>query len=310
MPNLSMFGEVPEGFKSGFIAVVGRPNVGKSTLVNSLVGTKVAIISEKPQTTRNRITCVVTDDEYQALFIDTPGIHKPQHQLGEYMNRTALGTVEQVDVVLFMVDGAFLAGRGDQFIAERLAPASTPVVVAVNKVDQVAPDDLDRILQSYRDLGPWDVVVPISALEKQGLGDLLATLVEMLPEGPKYYPDDAITDQPEQFIVAELVREKILHLTREEVPHSVAVIIEEFDDTREGQPIYIGATVYVERNSQKGILIGAGGSMLKEIGQRARGDIQALLGAKVYLDLWVKVEKDWRKRLGAMARFGYRASDE
>jgi len=294
----------PNEYKSGFVAVIGRPNVGKSTLVNSLIGHKIAIMSDKPQTTRNKIVCVLSLPDAQILFIDTPGIHKPKHKLGEYMVRTAENTLKEVDVVLFVVDGTAEKGAGEQYILDRLASVKTPVVLAVNKIDQIPKNKMAAVLKTYADGYDFAAVVPISALEHTNLEVLTQELKNHMEPGPQYYPDDMITDQPERLLIAELIREKTLQLTREEIPHAIAVDIEEIT-TRPNDDLYVRAVIYVERDSQKGIVIGAGGSLLKEIGRLARIDIQNLLGSKVFLDLWVKVKKDWRNREGILRSFGY-----
>ncbi|VBB06080.1 Hypothetical protein LUCI_1295 [Lucifera butyrica] len=291
-------------FKSGFVAVIGRPNVGKSTLVNSLIGQKVAIMSDKPQTTRNKILCILTLPDAQILFIDTPGIHKPKHKLGELMLRAAENTLKEVDVVLFVVDATAKKGPGEQYILDRLANIHTPVILVINKIDQIAKTEILPIIEQYSSLYSFRGIVPVSALEKNNLDAAVAEVKKYLQPGPQYYPEDMITDQPERLLIAELIREKVLHLTREEIPHAIAVDIEEIA-TRANENLYIRATIYVERESQKGIVIGAGGSLLKEIGKLARQDIENLLGSKAYLDLWVKVKKDWRNRDGILHSFGY-----
>lgn len=293
-----------DNYKSGFVSVIGRPNVGKSTLVNSLIGQKVAIMSDKPQTTRNRILCVLSTQDAQIVFIDTPGIHKPKHKLGEYMVETATRTLREVDVILFVVDATASLGAGEQFIMENLATVNTPVMLVVNKIDQIPKSELLPIIHKYNECYKFAAVVPISALEQTNLQDLVAEIKKYLQPGPQYYPEDMVTDQPERLIIAELIREKALHLTREEIPHAIAVDIEEIT-TRNNDQLYIRAIIYVERDSQKGIVIGAKGQLLKEIGQKARCDIENLLGSKAYLDLWVKVKKDWRNRDGILKSFGY-----
>lgn len=293
-----------ESHKSGFVSVIGRPNVGKSTLVNSLIGQKIAIMSDKPQTTRNKILCVLTLSDAQLLFIDTPGIHKPKHKLGEYMVRQAETTLKEVDVILFVVDATEEMGAGEKYILERLAAVKTPVILAVNKIDLIQKEKLLPIIEQYCSQYQFAAVVPISAMRKDNLERLVNEIKSRLSEGPQYYPDDMVTDQPERLIIAELVREKVLTLTREEIPHAIAVDIEEIVQ-RSNDDVYIRAVIYVERESQKGIVIGAGGSLLKEIGRLARTDIENLLGSKVFLDLWVKVKKDWRNRDGVLRSFGY-----
>ena len=290
--------------KSGFIAVIGRPNVGKSTLINSLIGQKIAIMSDKPQTTRNRILCVLTQPDAQIVFLDTPGIHKPKHKLGEYMVHAAENTLKEVDAIFFVVDATEKMGPGEYYILERLQATNKPVILVVNKLDLIDKESVLPIISHYTEKYPFEGVVPISAKEKTNLTNLLEEVKKYLPEGPQYYPDDMITDQPERLIVAELVREKVLQLTREEIPHAVAVDVDEMT-TRANDDVYIRATIYVERDSQKGIVIGSRGSLLKDIGAMARRDIEALLGSKVYLDLWVKVKKDWRNRDNVLKGFGF-----
>ena len=290
--------------KSGFIAVIGRPNVGKSTLINTLIGEKIAIMSDKPQTTRNRILCILTQEDAQIVFLDTPGIHKPRHKLGEYMVKAAEGTLKEVDCIFFVVDATEKMGPGEYYILERLQATRKPVILVVNKLDLIDREMALPIISHYTEKYNFAGVVPISAADKMNLDSLLTEAKKYLPEGPQYYPDDMITDQPERLIVAELIREKALLLTHDEVPHAIAVDIDEMT-TRPNDDVYIRATIYVERDSQKGIIIGAKGSMLKEIGARARSDIESLLGSKVFLDLWVKVKKDWRDRDGILKNFGF-----
>jgi GTPase len=294
----------PSAFKSGFVAVIGRPNVGKSTLVNSLIGQKIVIMSDKPQTTRNKILCVLNLPEAQIVFIDTPGIHKPRHKLGEFMVKTAERTLREVDTVLFVVDATEEMGAGEQYILERLNAVTTPVILVINKIDKITRQQVLPVIKRYADRHSFTAVVPISALAKTNLDDLVQEINKHLLPGPKYYPDDMITDQPERLLIAELVREKVLQLTREEIPHAIAVDIEEIL-TRDNGDLYVRAVIYVERDSQKRIVIGSGGQMLKEAGRLARLDIENLLGTKTYLDLWVKVKKDWRNKDGALRSFGY-----
>ena len=290
---------------SGFVAVVGRPNVGKSTLVNSLIGEKIAIMSDRPQTTRNKIMCILNTDNAQIMFLDTPGIHKPQHKLGEYMVRSAESTLHEVDVILFVVDVNEKKGAGDEYIIEQLKKVKTPVILVANKIDKLAEKgQLFPIISSYTKSFDFTAVVPTSALTDNEFKALFGEIVKHLPEGPQYFPEDMITDQPERVIAAEMIREKVLKLTRDEVPHSIAVEIEEMK-TRTNDDLYIRAVIYVERESQKGIVIGAKGSLLKLIGRQAREDIENLLGNKVYLDLWVKVKPDWRNRENILRQFGY-----
>lgn len=290
---------------SGFAAIVGRPNVGKSTLTNHLIGEKIAIMSDRPQTTRNKIMCIMNTDNAQIMFLDTPGIHKPHHKLGEYMVRTAESTLKEVDVILFVVDASEKRGAGEEYITELLQKVKTPVILLVNKIDKLQDKDkLFRIIDSYSKTYDFAAIVPVSALEDEEFPGLVAEITKHLPEGPAYFPDDMITDQPERVIAAEMIREKILLLTRDEIPHSIAVEVEEFKE-RDNDDVYIRATIFVERDSQKGIVIGAKGSLLKKIGQQARADIEGLLGCKVFLDLWVKVKADWRNKDKALKQFGY-----
>lgn len=292
-------------FKSGFVAVIGRPNVGKSTLINSLIGQKIAIMSDKPQTTRNRIMCVLTTDNEQVIFLDTPGIHKPLHKLGEYMVKAAEGTLQEVDAILFVVDATEDLGGGERYIMERLQATKKPVILIVNKLDLIDRQSVLPIIEKYTKAYDFAGVVPISAKEKMNLDSLLVELNKYLPEGPQYYPADTVTDQPERLIAAEMIREKVLHLTRDEVPHAIAVEVEEMK-AREGGKVDIRATIYVERESQKGIVIGKQGSLLKKIKSMARKDIETMLGSKTKLDLWVKVQKDWRDRTNVLRELGFK----
>jgi len=294
-----------KGFKSGFVTIVGRPNVGKSTLLNHIVGQKVAIMSNKPQTTRNKITAVHTTEQGQLIFLDTPGIHKPKSKLGDYMVNVAVNTLNEVDLVLFVVDATEKRGAGDDYIIERLKQVKTPVFLVINKIDKVHPEALLPIIDDYRQQFAFQAFIPISALEGNNTPALLQSIYDVMEEGPMYYPPDQITDHPERFIVAELIREKVLHLTREEVPHSIAVTVEEMKRGDDGKTLYIYAAIYVERDSQKGILIGKKGEMLKEIGRRARMDIERLMGDKVFLEIWVKVKKDWRNQEKLLRNFGF-----
>ncbi|MDD9147583.1 MULTISPECIES: GTPase Era [unclassified Sporolactobacillus] len=294
-----------ESFKSGFVAIIGRPNVGKSTLLNQVLGQKIAIMSDKAQTTRNKIRGIYTTDDEQIIFIDTPGIHKPKHRLGEVMTATALATLNEVDLTLFIIDAEQGYGRGDQFIMDFLKKTASPVFLVVNKIDKVRPDDLLPLIERYRQLYRFAEIVPVSALQGQNVGTLMKQIRGYLPDGPKYYPDDQVTDHPERFIVSELIREKILQMTRDEVPHSIAVIIEQMKHDKDRGIVDIQATIVVERPSQKGIIIGKAGSMLKKIGTLARKEIEALIGSKVFLELWVKVDKDWRDKEEELKNFGY-----
>lgn len=291
---------------SGFAAIVGRPNVGKSTLTNGLIGEKIAIMSDRPQTTRNKIMCILNTDNAQIMFLDTPGIHKPHHKLGEYMVRTAESTLKEVDVILFVIDVSEKRGAGENYILELLQKVKTPVILVANKIDKLQDKSkLFNIINEYTALYNFAAVVPVSALEDKEFPGLVEEITKHLPEGPDYFPDDMITDQPERVIAAEMIREKVLLSTRDEVPHSIAVEVDEFK-VRENKDVYIRATIFVERDSQKGIVIGAKGSLLKKIGQQARRDIEALLGCKVFLELWVKVKADWRNKDKALKQFGYK----
>jgi GTP-binding protein Era len=291
-------------FRSGFVAVLGRPNVGKSTLVNALVGQKVSIVTDKPQTTRARIRGILTTDERQIVFTDTPGFHKPRTLLGERLNQLVAESTADVDVVLHVVDADAGVGRGDAFVAKsRVTPLNTMKVCAVNKVDLVDEPALMRQLEAAADLAEFDHVVPVSARTSKGLDELLKVLVDALPEGPRYYEEGDVTDQPLELRVAEVVREKALALTREEIPHSVATQVEEIE--REGGLTRISCLLLVERDSQKGIVIGKGGSMLKKIGTMAREELELVLDTKVHLDLRVKVQKEWQRDAKALTRLGY-----
>lgn len=293
-------------FHSGFVAVVGRPNVGKSTLLNTVVGQKVAIVSDKPQTTRNRIRAILTRPDAQIVFLDTPGLHKPKHRLGERMVQTALSTLNEVDAVLFLIDGAAGVGGGDRYIAELLRQIETPVFLVVNKIDAVSEgkEAVRMAGEQLPDLEPVGVFA-VSGLLGYGTQELVDALVAHLPEGPKYYPDEWVTDHPERFVVAELIREQALHLTREELPHAIAVFVERMEQ-REGKNLVdIDATIYVERESQRGIIIGKAGAMIRSIGMGARREIEALLGTQVNLQLWVKVKRDWRNKESFLQELGY-----
>lgn len=295
-------------FKSGFVAIVGRPNVGKSTFMNYVLGQKIAIMSDKAQTTRNKIQGVYTKDDAQIVFLDTPGIHKPKHELGEFMVKSAYSALKEVDAVLFMVNVSEKRGPGDDFIIEKLKGIKAPIFLVLNKIDLVTPEVLLERVESYKDALDFAGVFPISVLQGNNVNELMEGLINALPEGPQYYPVDQITDHPEYFVVSELIREKILQLTQEEIPHSVAVTVDKMQKD-EFDKVHVYANIIVERKSQKGIIIGKGGRLLKEIGTRARRDIQQLLGNKVYLELWVKVEKDWRKRKSNLQEYGYRDTD-
>ena len=290
-------------FRSGFVALVGRPNAGKSTLMNYMVGQKVAIMSDKPQTTRNKIMGIVNTENSQTIFIDTPGIHKPRHRLGEIMVRAAESTLSEVDVVVWVVDCSQKLGTGDEFVAERLSKIKTPVILALNKIDLLSKEALLPLLQKYSELKDFVAVVPISAKTGENVEGFSSEIQKRLKKGPRYFPEDMVTDQPERLIMAELIREKVLDLTREEIPHAIGVDMEEIT-LRPNGDIYARGIIYVERESQKGIVIGKKGAILKEVGQKARIDMEALLGNKVFLDLWVKVKKDWRNSNKAIQQLG------
>lgn len=295
-------------FRSGFVSIIGRPNVGKSTLMNRIIGEKITIVSDKAQTTRNRVEGIHTTDKEQIVFIDTPGIHKPKHQLGQYMVQSALSTLNEVDIVLFMINVSEKMGPGDRFIMERLKDIKSPVFLVMNQIDKVHPDELLPMIEAYQAEVEFDEVIPVSALDGNNVDRLLEVISGYLKEGPQYYPTDQISDHPEYFIVQEFIREKVLELTREEIPHSVAVKTESMEKI-ENDMIEVQATIFIERSSQKGIIIGKRGSMLKEIGTRARKDIENLLGSKVYLELWVKVKDDWRNTPYDLGSFGYQKED-
>ncbi|MDN6664292.1 MAG: GTPase Era [Tetragenococcus koreensis] len=291
--------------KSGFVAIVGRPNVGKSTLLNRIVGQKIAIMSDKAQTTRNKIQGVYTTKDMQMIFIDTPGIHKPKHRLGNYMVNEAYGALQEVEAVLFMISADEKRGKGDNLIIERLQKLSVPVFLVINKIDKIHPDNLLAVIEDYSKQMTFAEVVPVSATQGNNFETLMQLLEDQMPTGPQYFPEDQITDHPEYFIVSELIREKVLLLTHDEIPHSVAVTIDSMKRD-ENDKIRIQATIIVERDSQKGIIIGKSGKMLKEIGIKARQDMEKMLGDKVYLELWVKVQKDWRDKQRSLNDFGYK----
>ena len=294
----------PEGFRSGFVALVGRPNVGKSTLLNHLVGEKVAITSPVAQTTRHRLRAILTTPSAQLVLLDTPGIHKPHHLLGERLVQMARQSIGEVDVVLALMDGSVPMGRGDGFVLDLLRQIPQPVVLGLNKQDLVAPEERQALIATYQEALPEAPLLPLSALSGEGCPSLVATLEPLLPPGPHLYPADTVSDQPERLLLAELIREQVLHHTREEVPHSVAVQIERVEE--DGPRMAVLATVLVERSSQKGILIGKGGSMLREIGRGARLQMQTVVGGPVYLELFVKVVPHWRQKPGRLAELGYR----
>lgn len=294
-----------ENFKSGFVAIIGRPNVGKSTLMNHLIGQKIAITSNKPQTTRNRIQTVYTDDRGQIVFLDTPGIHKAKNKLGEYMVNVAERTLNEVDVILWLVEPTTFIGAGERHIVEQLKKTRTPVILIINKVDTVDKKEIIKYMDTYRKVYDFAEIIPVSALRAQNLDTVLDQIFRYLPYGPMFYDEDTITDQPQRQIVAEMIREKALRCLDEEIPHGIAVAIDQMKERKGGGMFDIDATIICERDSHKGIIIGKGGSMLKRIGSEARRDIENMLEAKVNLQLWVKVKKDWRDSDFLMKNFGY-----
>lgn len=292
-------------FKSGFVSIVGRPNVGKSTLMNNVVGEKIAIMSDKPQTTRNTIQAVYTDEEAQVVFLDTPGIHKPKNKLGEFMVKSATDAFKNVDLVLFVVDESKKIGPGDRKIIADLKNIKTPVVLVLNKIDQLNKEELFDLMKMYNAEGVFEQIVPISALKGRNINELLKVIKSHLEEGPQYFPDYMITDQPERVLVSELIREKVLHYIHDEVPHGVAVEIERMKSRKDKEIVDISAVIYCERDSHKGIIIGKNGRKLKGIGKSARADIELLLGSQANLQLWVKVKENWRNLQNYVSNFGY-----
>lgn len=294
-------------FKSGFVTIIGRPNVGKSTLLNQLTGEKIAIMSDKPQTTRNSIKTILTKSDIQVIFIDTPGIHKPKNKLGEYMVNIAEGTFSEVDVILFLIEATDIKpGIGDLHIIEQLKGLKTPVFLIINKIDLIKKEQLLSVISSYKDLTDFRAIIPVSALNNQGVNLIFNEIKNILPEGPKYFPDDMLTDQPEKNIVAELIREKVLHLLTDEVPHGVGVEVISFKDRENKDIVDIQANIYCEKESHKGIIIGKEGKMLKKIGSLSRVEIENLLGTKVFLEIWVKVKPDWRNSDAMLKTLGYK----
>lgn len=295
-----------ETVRSGFVALVGRPNAGKSTLLNAVVGAKIAITSDTPQTTRHRLRAIVDTDESQVVLVDTPGLHKPHDALGEELNRSGLMALSDVDVACFVVDASAPVGAGDRWVAGHIAAASAPAkVLVLTKADLVDQERVERQMEAARTLVEFDDTVVTSASDGFNIDGFLATVTRLLPPGPRYFPRDMDTDQPLEVMVAEFIREKVLLATREEVPHAVGVAIEELEYDRKSDLARITATIFVERDSQKGIIVGKGGSMIKRIGSEARGDLERLLGSRVYLDLLVKVKRDWRRDASQIRRFGY-----
>ena len=292
-------------FKSGFVTLIGRPNVGKSTLMNRLIGQKIAITSNKPQTTRNRIQTVYTDERGQIVFLDTPGIHKAKNKLGEYMVNVAERTLKEVDVVLLLVEPSTFIGAGEQHIAAQLKTIKTPIVLVINKVDTVKKEEILKFIDAYKDICEFSDIVPVSALKGQNTDTVLEVIFKYLPYGPAFYDEDTVTDQPQRQIVAEMIREKALRSLDEEIPHGIAVTIEKMKERPGGKVVDIEATIICERDSHKGIIIGKGGAMLKKIGSAARFEIERMMEMKVNLQIWVKVRKDWRDSDLFMKNFGY-----
>ncbi|MCA1834390.1 MAG: GTPase Era [Actinomycetota bacterium] len=292
-------------YRSGFVSIVGRPNVGKSTLLNAFMARKIAITSPKPQTTRNAIRAILTGDGWQVVFVDTPGLHKPKTLLGERLNDVVRGTLREVDAIVLVLDASAPVGGGDRYVAEEVLKLGTPVICVVNKMDVGGPAVVAPQLAAAESLGEWREIIPISAKTGENVAKLQQLLVDLLQEGPQYYPDDMVTDQPQELLLGEMIREKALELTREEVPHSIAVRIDEIVERTDKPITEIEATVFVERDSQKGIVIGKGGAMLKEIGTRARKDLEWILGTKVFLKLQVRVAKDWQRDPRELQRLGY-----
>lgn len=292
-------------FKSGFVSIVGRQNVGKSTLMNNVVGEKIAIMSDKPQTTRNTIQAVYTDEDCQIVFLDTPGIHKPKNKLGEFMVKSATDAFKNVDLVLFVVDDSKKIGPGDRKIIEDLRGIKTPVILVLNKIDKLEESELFELMQLYSNEDLFKAIVPISALKGRNVNELLKVIGNYLQEGPKYFPDYMITDQPERVLVSELIREKVLHYLNDEVPHGVAVEVERMKSRQDKDIVDISAVIYCERDSHKGIIIGKNGRKLKGIGKSAREDMELLLGSKINLQLWVKVKENWRNLQNYISDFGY-----
>lgn len=293
-------------YKSGFITIVGRPNVGKSTLLNNIIGEKLSIISDKPQTTRNKIQCVYTEEDCQMVFLDTPGIHKPKNKLGNYMMDVVKSSFSEMDMILWLVDDSLKLGPGDKYILEELKKLKIPKMLVINKVDKLNENQLESIINQYEEYDIFEDIVPISALKNKNVNRLIAKLKKYLPEGPQYFPEDMITDQPERFIVAEIIREKALHYLDQEVPHGIAIEIEQMRNRENQDIVDVSATIYCERDSHKGIIIGKNGRKLKGIGKAARVEIERLLGSKVFLELWVKVRKNWRDKESLVKKLGYK----
>lgn len=297
--------------KTGFVGIIGRPNVGKSTLLNAILGEKIAITTDKPQTTRNTIRGIYTHyadddigDDMQIVFLDTPGIHKPRTKLGEYMTDSAIGTFREVDAIIFIVDDKLSSGPGDRYIVDMLDDVTTPKILVINKIDKIEPDDFEEIYKEYDELGIFEDIIGVSAKEGRNVRDVVKTVSEFMEEGPMFFPDDMVTEHPERFIASEIIREKVLMYLQDEVPHGVAVEIERYREERD--ITRINAVIYCEKKSHKGMIIGKGGRKLKGIGKSAREEIEALLGTKVFLEIWVKVKENWRDSDIALSNFGYK----
>lgn len=293
-------------YKSGFVTVIGRPNVGKSTLLNQIIGEKISIISDKPQTTRNKIQLIYTEENFQIIFLDTPGIQIPRNKLGEYMLKVSKETLEEVDIITFIVDESMETGRLDQYIIDELKGVKTPIILLINKIDKISREDVDKLIKKYEKMNMFEDIIPISAIKGENIDSYIEAIKKLLPEGPQYFPEDMITDQPERFIISEIIREKALENLSEEVPHGIFVEIERISKRENKELIDVNALIYCEKESHKGIIIGKNGRMLKAIGKSARTEIEKLLGSQVNLQLWVKVEKNWRERESKVRYFGYK----
>ena len=289
---------------SGFVALIGRPNAGKSTLLNQILDRKIAIVSDKPQTTRNRITGIYTTEDVQIVFVDTPGIHKPKHKLGEYMVETAEKTLDDVDLIYYLVDASVKSGTGEEYVLNQEKQSGVPVFLLLNKVDKLTFEEIGQLLQQWQDKGEFAEIFPLSALQGDNVARLVEVTEKYLPEGPQYYPEDAVTDQPLEIVISELIREKALRLLSDEIPHGIAVTIEKMTERKNGM-MDIEATIVCERDSHKGIIIGKGGAMLKRIGSAARREIEDLMDTQVNLQIWVKVRKEWRDSELYMKNYGY-----
>lgn len=295
-------------YKSGFVTVIGRPNVGKSTLLNQIIGEKISIISDKPQTTRNKIQLVYTEENIQIVFLDTPGIQTPKNVLGEYMLKVSKSTLNEVDVITFMVDNSLEIGKQDKGIIEQLMEVKTPKILLINKIDQLTKEEIDYLINKYKTMNMFEYIIPISAIQNKNIDLFISALKKMLPEGPQYYPDDMITDQPERMIISEIVREKALNNLQEEIPHGIYVEVPEIKEREDKNLLDVHVNLYCEKESHKGMIIGKNGKMLKKIGTEARNDIEKLMDTKVNLKIWVKVEKNWRDKVDKVKYFGYKLS--